>query len=266
MLYAVEHIGTVGVGVTSPQLFRANDEQLYIVKLQRNRLGPKVLANEWLAAQLGGKLKLCFPPSAIIELSAQVILSSPCLARKGIIPGKQFACRYLPHSYYLNRWKISKAVNKQQMAGVMLFDHLLHNVDRTWNRKNLLIRKEEQGPTLYAIDHSHLFIRGRWTVESLAKLADRIHINCRRSYGILLKYFLKPVDFEPYAAAIAMLDDAAIGEIVGEIPHEWLPLREEREQLCSFLIRRRDLAPEICRQLCALIPDENRCADSNKSE
>ena len=116
MLKAEEYIGSVGVGVTSPRVFRANDGLLYIVKLQRNRLGTKVLVNELLAAQMGERLNLCFPQGGIMELEAQIIHRYPKLARDGILPGKQFACRYLPHSFYVDRRKLSKAINKQHLV------------------------------------------------------------------------------------------------------------------------------------------------------
>lgn len=260
MLKAEEYIGSVGVGVTSPRIFRANDGLLYIVKLQRNRLGTKVLVNELLAAQMGERLNLCFPQGGIMELEAQIIHRYPRLARDGILPGKQFACRYLPHSFYVDRRKLSKAINKQQLAGVMLFDHLLHNVDRTWNRKNLLIRREETGARVYAIDNSHLFMRGRWTVESLQKLAGRLQVNRRRSYGELLKRYLKPADFQPYVQAIEQLSNDDIAGIVQQIPVEWLPSQEERAALIEHIMIRRDLVPQICRELFALIPNVDRSA------
>jgi hypothetical protein len=258
MLSIAEYIGSIGIGVTSPRLFRADDGFIYVVKLQYNKLGPKVLANELLATKIGEKMNLCFPPGGLIRLEAEVIGKTPKLARAGLVPGNQFACRYLPHSSYVTRHQLAKAINKQQLAGVMLFDHLLHNFDRTWNRKNLLIRRENQGPTVYAIDNSHLFVKGRWTPESLENLAGRISVNHRRSYGILLKHYLQPADFEPYVAAFCRLNDKEIAGIVADIPWEWLPLIQERQALTEHIIRRRELAPEICGRLCALIPNVNR--------
>ncbi|MCX7781557.1 MAG: hypothetical protein N2491_11750 [Negativicutes bacterium] len=266
MLTATEYLGSIGIGVTSPRLFRADDGHIYVVKLQHNRLGPKVLANEYIAAKLGEELKLCFPASDLIRLEADVILKSPKLVRAGLQPGIHFACRYLSHSAYVDRRKLAKAVNKEQLAGVMLLDHLLHNVDRTWNRKNLIIRREEEGAKIYAIDNSHLFVRGRWTAETLRQLADRIIINHRRSYGILLKYYLKPADFVPYLAAVSRLSDQYISELVASIPGEWLPLAAERQALISYLSRRRELAAAICSQLCSLIPDIDGSSQNDQVE
>ena len=264
MLKAVEHIGGVGIGVTSPQLFRADDGQVYVVKLQRNRLGTKILANELLAVKIGERLKLCFPASGVIELSQETINSYPRLAKAGVMPGRQFACRYLSHTMYVDRGKLAKAVNKEQLAGVMLFDHLLHNIDRTWNRKNLLIRHEQDGPKVYAIDNSHLFLRGRWTADSLKDLAGRMKVNSRRSYGVLLKYYLRPEHFASYAQAMLAISNEDVADIVFGIPEEWLPSHEERAALIEHIIIRRELVPDICRMLTALIPNINRSTNDNK--
>lgn len=263
MLTAESHIGSMGVGVTAPQLFRGDDGFFYVVKLQRNRLGVKVLANELLGSLLGRKLELCFPAGGIIELGERTLSRSPYLLRVGVAAGKQFACRYLPESYYLDRRKLVKAVNKKQMAGVMLFDHLLHNRDRTWNRKNLLIRREEEGARIYAIDNSHLFLKGRWTPESLRRLAGRLKVNQRRVYGELLKRYLCPADFEPYAQALRRLSNEEIEGMVGQIPEEWLPLREERLALIEHIMLRRDMVDDICRSIFALIPDIDRSTHDN---
>jgi hypothetical protein len=266
MLTAEKYIGEMGVGVTSPQLFTTADGTPYVVKLQYNRMGPKILANELLAVEIGTKLGLCFPQGGVIYLSRDVIQKHSQLRRSGIAPGKQFACRYLPHSYYVNRANLAKAINKQQLAGVMLFDHLLHNVDRTWNRKNLLIRREKEGMKVYAIDNSHLFIRGRWSEATLNKLADSLRVNHRRSYGVLLKHYLKPADFAPYVDAVLGLEESEIEEIVNSIPEEWLPRQEERKALICHIIQRRDLTPVICERLCSLIPNVNRRTNVNKRE
>ena len=254
MLQAAEFLGQVGIGVTSPCLFRGSDGETYVVKLQANRLGPVVLANEQLAAALGEKLGLCFPESRIIELDAGVIGRSRGLRQAGYKPGRQFACRFLPHSVYLNRARLQKAINKQQMAGVLLFDHLLFNPDRTKNRRNLLIRREAEGARIYAIDNSHLFMRGRWSADTLAKLAGRVMLNTRRSYGILLKHYLQPEDFSGYVAAIQGLTTLDFTNILDSIPWEWLPSGRDRDALLTFLVKRRDMTEEICRKICELIP------------
>jgi len=254
MRIAIAYLGPMGCGATRPQLFRADDGKVYVVKLQSNRLGPKVLANEALAAALGRHLQLPFPPSGVIRIAATALAGS----RKGvgdrITAGLHFASEFLPRCKYVCRHNLSKAQNKTEMAGVILFDHLLNNLDRTLNRKNLLLHPEGAGYKLYAIDNTHLFKRGKWAAGDLYRQRDEIKVNYRRTFGWLLKYFLTPDDFAPYVARVKGLSDADIAAAVDAIPLEWLPDQNEREVLAEFIGYRRDLAEKVADRLTALIP------------
>jgi hypothetical protein len=235
-------------------LFRANDRKIYVVKLQNNILGAKVLVSELLAAKLGEIIGLCFPPGGIIEISADLIENSDHLQAMGVGPGRHFASRFLNRAEYVSRGNLKKAVNAAETAGVVLFDHMFHNSDRTTNGKNLLLRREGEGYKLYAIDNSHMFRSGRWTLESLQKLGGLIKPYYRYAYGRLLKDHLAPDDFLPYMEKVAQISDQQIRDIIRVIPEEWLPDEVEREELGRFVCRRRDMAEAIWQELCNYIP------------
>lgn len=254
MLSSIEHIGSVGVGVTNPQFFRADDGKKYVVKLQNNRLGSKVLVNEFVAAQLGKIMGLCFPPSGIIEINEQTLRKSHSLITPTIIPGRHFASLYLENTEYLGKHNFSQIINTREMAGVMLFDHMFHNADRANNKRNLLIRQEEVGYRIYAIDNSHLFRSGRWTLESLNNLCTKTKIYYRYSFGMLLKDYLSPQDFLPYLEKVATIRNKDIETIMEDIPHEWLPNKFERQGLAHHIIIRRDMSEKIWNTLCKYIP------------
>lgn len=250
MITDVEYLGSVGVGVTRPKVFRDQNGIKYIVKLQQNRLGPKVLVNELLAWQMGTKLELCFPPADLLYLPA------------GKWQGLHFACRLLSPVRYLNQHNLGEAENIKQLAGVMLFDHLFFNLDRTLNRKNLLLCNEQNKKKIYAIDHSHLFKKGRWSAESLKRLAEQIRVNNYRIYGILLKRYLSTADFAVYASKMQLLSDQEIKAMIQNIPEQWLPKTTERNALNDYIIIRRDMTELIVRKICELIPDHNRSTNS----
>jgi len=250
MLTAVEHLGAVGVGVTRPQFFRADDGKKYVVKLQNNRLGCKVLVSEWLGAEFGNIMKLCFPASDIIQIDEEVVQNSPALLTLGVTPGQHFASHYLEDTEYVNQHNINKAVNITAMAGILLFDHLFHNPDRTKNKKNLILHPEKEGSKIYAIDNSHLFRSGKWTLASLATLATKIEFYYPSSYGSFLKEALSPQDFLPYAERIAQLSNEQIATIIKNIPAQWLPDQPEQQELAYYIQTRRDMVDEIRKILC----------------
>ena len=254
MLTAVEYIGSVGVGVTHPQFFRADDGQIYVVKLQNNRLSPKVLVSEFLAKEFGQLMGLCFPASDIIEINEQTTLKRQRLMTPDISLGRHFASLYLEHTVYLGEHNIYQAINTAEMAGVMLFDNMFHNADRANNSKNLLIRQEDDGYKIYAIDNSHLFRSGKWTLESLNSLVTRIKPYYRFSYGMLLNDYLSPQDFLPYLEKVGALNNNDIETIVAKIPEEWLPDKIERQALAHHITIRCAMSEKIWHTLCDYIP------------
>lgn len=263
MLTAVMYLGAVGLGVTSPQLFRADDGKVYVVKLQNNRLGLKVLVNEYLASRLARPLELCFPPGGIIKIDDELLQKSRRLRAARVSAGFHFASQYISGSRYVVRANIVKAENKSQMAGVMLFDHMFHNLDRTWNRRNLIICRQEEACLIYAIDNSHLFKRGKWNIGSLGKLEPQIIMNYRRAYGWLLKYFLTAEDFKGYIVKVKALTDEEIAEIVTDIPPEWLPDEKERQALIHYIAARRDMIDKIAHPFLSLLTDHYGRSDAD---
>lgn len=254
MLIAVDYLGKVGVGVTLPQFFRAQDGNIYVVKFQNNQLGSRVLVSELFAAKFGAHMGLCFPPSDIIEINEQILNDNPCLLDIGLKPGWHFASRYLEYAEYIGKNRLSKATNVPEMAGVILFDHMFHNADRAKNQKNLLLRLEDEQYKIYAIDNSHLFRSSRWTIESFQILETKIKTYYYQYYRNLLKDLLTPQDFIPYIELVKKISDEQIDCIVGEIPNEWLPGETERLALASYTKLRRDMADEIGEKLCRYIP------------
>jgi len=258
MLIALEYLGSVGVGVTSPRMFRANDDNIYVVKLQNNCMGTKVLVNEYIACWFGKKMELCFPYGDLLAIDEQVFKENRGLKRAGIEARLHFASQYIHSNRYVTRHELQRAINKKVMAGVMLFDHMFHNVDRTKNRRNLLVCCEEKKYVLYAIDNSHLFIRGRWNAEVLAQLVDKTPINHWRAYGWLLKYFLTAGDFIPYATKINTISNEELTQLVESIPEEWLSRNTEREALLQYMMKRCNMVETIVTKLCKSISNIHR--------
>ncbi len=258
MLLATEYIGSVGRGITHPELTKADDDLVYVVKLQNNRMGRQVLVNEYIAQEIGHLMNLCFPHSELIYLSQDVKTALERKLNKKINRGPHFASRFLSHSHFLTGRNLAKAVNRFEMAGIMFFDHLFHNFDRTHNRRNLLIRREEGGAKIYAIDHSHLFYRGRWELATLRRQEDIIKVNSSRIYGLLLSRYLESKDFEPYVTSFREITDEQLVQIMANIPEEWQVNGEQQAALVQYIIHRRQLAEDICAAICRLIPNKNR--------
>lgn len=266
MVTARRYLKAVGIGVTRPRLLEADDGRIYVVKFANNRLGPKVLVNEFIAKRFNDCVPLCFPPAEVIEITADFLERVPKLTRCGVQAGLHFASRYIKRARYLERYNFEFIVNKKQIAAVMLFDHLMHNYDRTLNHKNMIVTREPGGYRLYAIDNSHLFGSGRWQSDRLPLLAERIKLNRRRVYGTLLRHCFTPVDLRRYAAAFKDMTKAEWERIIDDVPRQWLVNDDDRTALKQYMNRRFCLIDEICDRLVASLPDINRRADANQGK
>ncbi|MBP2650709.1 MAG: hypothetical protein H6Q74_1534 [Firmicutes bacterium] len=254
MLIAVEYLGEVGIGVTAPHFFRADDGKVYVVKFKTNRLGPTVLVNEFIAAQLGNIIGLCFPLSDVILLTDSLISKTPQLISIGVNAGQHFASQYLTNTKHLDKNNLSLAINIKELAGILLFDHMFHDLDHFANKNNFLLHREEVGWRIYVIDNSHLFKSGRWTLQVLDKLANNKKIYYRHLFKVLLNDCLVPSDFVPYLERVKGLSDIAITAITDGIPAEWLTEEGEREALAHHISLRRDIAEQLWHRLCRHIP------------
>lgn len=255
MLLAHEYLGEVGVGATSPLFFRADDGHIYIVKLMSNPLGGKVLANEYIAACFGRILGLTFPPSDYFFITQDWLEKHPYLADAGISVGVHFASRYLEGVRYVTNDLLPAIINRNEVAGMILFDHLFHNADRAHNTKNMLLSTTATDTyTLYGIDHSHLFRSGRWTASSLCDWEYRIRIYDQNLYEVFLANWIYANDFLPYIYAVGELDTDVIRRIIRSIPREWLPDITERKALFHFIKTRFNLIEDIYRKICEHIP------------
>lgn len=212
MLRAVEYLGKVGVGVTAPEFYRADDGQIYVVKRRTNRVGARVLLSELFAAEFGRTIGLIFPSAAPIDLGIFLRPNAEPI---------HFASAYLPSCRYADRSNIMAAANLHEMAGVILFDHLFHNADRTNNRKNLLLSYATTPPRLYAIDNSHLFKTGRWTLQKLEAIVAQTQLYTNNLYGNLLRQHLCASDFQPYLARLRALSPERIAAMLSAIPPAW---------------------------------------------
>lgn len=255
MLYAKEYLGEVGVGATSPLFFRADDDNIYIVKSMMNPLGGRILASEEIAACFGRLLSLSFPASDHLIITDEWIKERPYLNIGSITAGIHFASRYLEDVEYVTQTRLASIHNRKSVAGMILFDHLFHNADRAHNRKNmLLLPYNTSSYTLYGIDHSHLFHSGRWSEHSLNDWAYRIRLYDQNMYGAFLSDWIDADDFTAYLQIIEKLSDDTIKDVLRSVPRDWLPDYHDRKAVFDFIRVRFDLVYDIYRKICRRIP------------
>ena len=259
MIIIKHDLGAVGVGVTSPRLMVGQDGHRYVVKLMQNKVGPKVLANEWLGFRLARRVGLCVPRGEMVCIPSALVERSKYLQKMRVDEGVHFGSRYLSGCEYVGRRVMRLAVNKDEVVGTMLFDHLLYNDDRTLNRKNFLARWVGRGWRIYAIDHSHLFGSGRWTEEMLLRRGTSEAVNARRAFGWLLRHYPMREKLALYARRILSVTDDEVAEMVAEVPSAWLT-DAERDTVMRFWQTRQRQTEAVADRIADLAADIHRRA------
>jgi hypothetical protein len=218
-------------------LFLFSDGNRYAVKCKNNFHGTRELVNEFVIARLGQILSLPVVPFEIVYMSEEQIQYIPKKFSSEYKPGKQFASLFIDNCIGLSKkppHPTKKEIkNHQVLAGIFVFDHWVHNADRT--KSNILLERLPEGQyDIHMIDHGKCFPGGyEWNQATLQKRKrfkkdSVVHI---WTVGMLEDLTI----ISSYIEQILALPEASIEEVIREIPEDWnVPLRD-REALVTYL-------------------------------
>lgn len=255
MLIATKYIGRMSKGKTRPQLFECNDGKQYVVKFMSNPINPnanKHLVHEIIANRLAQYLNLPIAIGQIIYFSKELIENTMEISEFKVQPGPHFGTVFYKNKARpTNNERIKKCINLQDMAGVIVFDHWVHNRDRADNFWNLIIDEGVDQNRLYMIDQAGCFYSSRRNKETLKDRARSIRIHWGKTYKQFQPFLTKDQSFMEYVTKIEQLPDSEIKKIVFSTPAEWEPDLQELEAIYEYLIIRKPLIREMISQLIA---------------
>jgi hypothetical protein len=237
-------------GGAQPQLMRCSDGGYYVVKFLDNPQHPRVLVNEWLASALALRLGLPVPPTAVVNVSEELVARSGDLViqlargRTKLQPGLQFGSRYpgdpLEIAVYdfLPDELLSGVENLHDFLGMLVFDKWTCNTN---GRQAIFYRPDGQ-PRYRAlmIDQGFCFNAGEWNFPDapLRGLYARVRVY-ESATGI--------ESFAPWLERLeSRISEQALDEAARDTPPEWYNFDQDAlyrllEQLWSRRRRVRDL-------------------------
>lgn len=241
----LKHIKPMETGYSKPQLIRFDDGQNYVVKFKNNHSGTRILVNEYIASRLAELLGLPVPAFKTISIPRSFIEQNPIIPSR-FKGGNQFATLFIPGCTPLNRNLHTptqvQIVNRDALAGMVVFDKWIGNTDRKDN--NLLLQPVGKGAyQVIMIDHGRCFSDAKWTVKTLRKMPDmgkilKIHQWCA-------SYFKSPRELVLAADRIVSLPEDMIYQVVHSIPEDWEVSGVEREAVFRHLIQAKTLLHSI---------------------
>ncbi|WP_442602454.1 HipA family kinase [Paenibacillus sp. KN14-4R] len=218
-------------------LLSFNDGNHYAVKCKNNFHGTRELVNEFVVARLGQHLSLPVVPFKMVNMTAQQIQYIPKKFSSKYTPGTQFASLFLDNCRGLSKEPPhptkTEIKNNQVLAGILVFDHWVHNTDRT--KSNILLEWLPEGKyDIHMIDHGKCFPGGyKWNKATLQKRGKTkkdsiVHI---WTVGMLEDSSI----LSSYIEQILALPEALIEEVIREIPGDWDVSLQDREALVTYL-------------------------------
>ncbi|MEH7250640.1 HipA family kinase [Neobacillus niacini] len=222
-------------GKSNAHLITFNDGRDYAVKYFQSGF-EKTLANEWVAYCLARYLGLPIPFAQLVEIPPEFSSTIPELAQMTQTKS-QFASLYVPDCFDGHQVTAVPSIsNRENLAGIILFDYWMCNRDRT--RKNIILCDDAVNSYhLWIIDHAEVFASYNWGFEDLEALP--ITILKSATHQIMACFIENEQDFYEQLEIIQTLPIHLIEEIVALIPDDWQVTSEERKAIVSTLVTRR---------------------------
>ena len=223
---ATRYVTPLREGGSLPGLVEADDDGLYVLKFRGAGQGPKALAAELLAGEVGRAVGLPVPELVFVELDPALGAAEPDPEIQELIAasgGRNLGMDFLPGALPFTP---KLPPDPELAADVVWFDALVLNVDRTPHNPNLL----RWHGALWLIDHGAALYVHHGAGEPVARAGERFP--AIRDHVLL-----------PFAGSIAeadarlapRLDRARIEAIAGELPPEWAPAEAYARHLTARL-------------------------------
>jgi len=202
-------------GGSLPAIVETETGELFVVKFLGAGQGRRALVAEALAAALAVELGLPVAEPAIVRLAEGFGRSEPDPEIQDILKrshgdnfGLAFISSALPFDPVINR-----AIDPELAAGIVWFDALITNVDRSPRNVNLLARDGDY----WMIDHgASLYFHHRWE-----GWEERVHSRFPQIKDHVLLHLAGDLH-DADRRLRPRLTGAALSRAVGQIPESWL--------------------------------------------
>lgn len=237
---------------TDPFEAKIGENYVY-VKTFNCRWSNKILINEYVCLEIAKALNLSIPNGGVCLIDEKTDKDD---VRDDIdyeenINGLGFYSEKIynvgPSIQAIN--VINNIVNKDEINSIILFDHLIYNIDR--HNGNLLINygNNIDGFKMYIIDHSHVFnLKHNWDFQGLNKLIinedfkDKIILDS--NYKDVYKYFYDLGIINESSLNIAadkfkkVITENLLDNIFNSIPKVWIYNLEDLIKLKEYILYR----------------------------
>jgi hypothetical protein len=245
-------------GGAQTHLVQASDGHFYVLKLNNNPQGLRVLVNEFIAERLLRYLRIPAPPVEIVETSADFLAHNPELSIKlgsryiPSEPGWHFGSRYPGSPYMMSVFdlvpdiQLAAVRNTYHFAAVLVFDKWTANMDvrqaifyraklaETLPPEDGIEHQLQTAMIVSMIDHGYCFNGAYWEFPD-APGAGLYHRP--KAYAKITSWKA----FSPWLDRVASFPESVIERALLDIPRPWLTrdCEDALPRLYERLVQRR---------------------------
>jgi hypothetical protein len=234
---ATRYVTPLREGGSLPALVEADDDGLYVLKFRGAGQGPKALAAELVAGEVGRALGLAVPEIVFVEVDPALGRAEPDAEIQDLIAasrGRNLGLDFLPGALPFNPGD-GRPPERALAADVVWFDALVTNVDRTARNPNLL----RWHGRLWLIDHGAALYVHHGAGDPVAEAG--------RPFAAIADHVLLAAagSIEAADARLApRLDRARLERIASDLPADWGDAAVYAEHLARRLQAPRAFAEE----------------------
>ena len=234
--------------------FEALIKRKYVyVKTFGSRWSNRILMNEYICLELAKALGLTIPDGGSCIINEKT-------DRQDVIDDIDYDENINGIAFYSEKIHnvnpsinsisvVNNIINKEEINSIILFDHLIYNIDR--HRGNLLLNygNEINGLKMYIIDHSHVFnLQHNWDATGLQRLINDEDYKNEQildlNYTEVYRYFYELGILNENLLKIAatnfkiIVTDELLDNIINNIPSVWIINKDDLLKLKEYILYR----------------------------
>ena len=211
-------------GGSLPGIVEADDLGTYVCKFRGAGQGARVLVAEVIVSGLADRLGLSTPRLVVLELDPAIARYEADEEVQDLLnasPGPNLGVDFLPGAFGYEPIADRDSINTVAAAGIVWFDALISNVDRTANNPNLLF----WGNRVWLIDHGaslyfhHAWAGGLTSPEKFAAqpwdAADHVLRSHARQLPAVDDELGQRLDHDVFVEVLAAVPDAWLDPVPG---------------------------------------------------
>lgn len=237
------------IAQSDPQVLLFNNNKKFLVKFKNNPQGNKMLMREFVCTSLAAHIGLPTVPFEIVNIPKKFLLKND-LKKYNFTPGNQFASLYLDNSMGL--WfKIEKEqiVNRSILAGILVFDFWLRNIDR--DESNILLSPMEESTFfINIIDHGNCY-PNKMELEKIMDEPETLELSNVHKWCLSMLNDEKELTF--FLQKVLGIQDSYISDLIDSTPADWLISNEVKKEFYTDILESKEVLADVVKMLSSYI-------------